>query len=347
MAIAAPTAIAVACLQVLLNLMVSHEHSYKDLRGYLIHASEYPYFLIITQQAFPPGVAVSGSVWAALGLAVTVAGVFTPLVLGLRAIRSTGGTFGVALLGWGCTALGVGAGVPLFTFQNAIPSRYLEAMFLNLAEFGPVWILLWAWVGALVAAALYRLTALREATPAAADRRKTCRTYKTAAIAAAPLVLLMLTLTLFVLDHPKDLAFFPDPLSYSRMTDPGRGTWVWGGWDLVGLFVLQAAYVLLVVLTLGSALRAVRPRRAGAGVFALGWSCAVLACGGVGLLREAIFNAVGTDPDVEQISWGYYPPLFAEGIGVGIFFGWLVGIAAVLSHRNLAPVVSEQNEART
>ncbi|MFC7101163.1 hypothetical protein ACFQQB_12190 [Nonomuraea rubra] len=220
-------------------------------------------------------------------------------------------------------------------------------MFLNLAEFGPVWILLWAWVGALVAAALYRLTALREATPAAADRRKTCRTYKTAAIAAAPLVLLMLTLTLFVLDHPKDLAFFPDPLSYSRMTDPGRGTWVWGGWDLVGLFVLQAAYVLLVVLTLGSALRAVRPRRAGAGVFALGWSCAVLACGGVGLLREAIFNAVGTDPDVEQISWGYYPPLFAEGIGVGIFFGWLVGIAAVLSHRNLAPVVSEQNEART
>lgn len=326
--IALATAVTVGSVQLLLGLVIPSDQRITGAVSELITASDYPVGSF-------SGFSASRFIAALLVFAVTGLAIYGFMVVALRAVRPAGGSFAVLLLGWGCTALGVGAATPfaLAVNNNYWPSFEVGRTFTFL-PWTAAWILMWGWVGALAAAVRYAMTADPATRRFPADGRKA---FKVAAIASAPLVPLMVVSSVLA---PTSLsggnpAFFPEPLShwwYMSSKDYANFRLL----DLAGLLVLVLAFIMLLSLALGVALIAVRPRRGAAGVFLLGWGCAVLACGGVGLLRGLLFLAMQIATKFKRGSLFSLVDL-GEGVGFGILAGWLVGAVAVIGYYKIKP----------
>ncbi|MEU8249774.1 hypothetical protein [Nonomuraea sp. NPDC048916] len=315
---------------------------------YLLHLMQFP-LPYIARFSLPR------TLWILLGFAIVGVVLYALLTGSRRAVPARGAGFAVFLLGWACTALAVGAAAIVFDvaggpYWPAVDLSRAAGSLLNGAEWG----LLFGWLGGLAAALAYSRTA-SPASPIAmpgslpgfpasgmappSPRRASARkAWTVAASAAVSLGLLVLVGGLLALrDRPaidigyQRLLMFPKPVS---------GLWYFAGdppdftmaLDLFTLFLLAVTAVMAMTLLLGSAVRLVRPSKGAGGVFLLGWGCAILVAGGIGLLRALVFLiahlATGGRYEV-----GFSPyEVLAEGAVYGLLLGWLVGGVAVVAY---------------
>lgn len=274
---------------------------------------------LLVRFPLPPSLTLPRIIWSA-SVFLAVGLVVYGLVTGLRrSLPARDGGAVVFLFGWCCTALALSLGGYLALCAERVMWPGLEHDHMVIAFLLPrsgLWSLLFGWVGGLAATIAYQVTVPAHAPLRAPD---TPRAFGGAGLAAAAFVLALVvggsigrenTLTLYDVLMALE---FPDPVSL-RFTGASVGVLL--------LLAVAGGVALWLVLALGM-------RRIGSmgGAFVLGWGCAVLVAGMVGVLRHLAFAVTSL---VSGERAGFFPwSQLGDGTAFGLLTGWLVGAVAL------------------
>lgn len=271
--------------------------------------------------ALPESLTLPRFLWILVAFGVIVLVLYGLLTGVRRSVPTRQGGFSVFVLGWCCTALAIFAGgyFAMCAARPLWPGLEFSSQAIGyLLPTSGTWALAFGWIGGLGAAKAHSSTAQSWRPVIAPVGRK--------ALVAAGLaggVFAVLLAVFGSIGHERlgtdlrGMFMFPDPVS---MSAPGIS------------FVLLALLVIIGLVAMGLVLGLTLRRSGVGGAFVLGWGCAVLVAGGVGIVRNMavlIWELVKGEKDAP-----FFWTQLGDGAAFGLLTGWLVGaVAAVVMAR--------------